>query len=82
MPVTECALKQCHKITATKLRALSYGVAVIVIVSKGKPVWNTGIVIKEIAVPYPTLCQSRAVVNGLLLTIAFKRNGCCRNRYG
>ena len=68
--------------TATKLRGLSYGVAVIVIVSKGKPVWNTGIVTKEIAVPYPTLCQARAVVNGLFLIIAFKRNCCRRNRYG
>ena len=74
----------------TKLRALSYGVAVKVIVSKGKVVKNTWyksdwkkIDIKEIAVP----CQIRSAdsaskKNGLLLTIAFKRNGCFRNRYG
>ena len=32
------ALELCHKITSIKLRALSYGVVVIVIVSKGKAV--------------------------------------------
>ena len=33
--------KQFHKVTATKLQALSYGVAAIAIVSKGKAVKNT-----------------------------------------
>ena len=39
--VTECALMLCHKITATKLWALSYGVAGIVIISKRKAAKNT-----------------------------------------
>ena len=49
----------CHKITVTKFRASSYGVAATVVVSKGKAVkkLNTrvigkGIIMKEIAVPY------------------------------
>ena len=41
IPLTEWALILCHKITATKLRALGYGVPVIVVVCKGKQVKNT-----------------------------------------
>ena len=37
----ECSLILCHKIIATKLRVLDYGLVVIVIVSKGKAVKNT-----------------------------------------
>ena len=39
--LTECALILCQIITATKLRALSYGVAVIKIVSKEKAMQDT-----------------------------------------
>ena len=39
--LTEPALTLCHKITATKLQSLSYGVAVIVIISIGKDVKNS-----------------------------------------
>ena len=39
--LTECALILCYEITATKLRALSYGVVAIVIVFKEKAKKNT-----------------------------------------
>ena len=73
--LTECALILCCEITATKLRALSYGVVVIVIVFKEKAkkipstrVIGARIVIKEIAIRYQISSDGLCVKEEQLLT--------------